>query len=76
MYGTPTGAGILIGNRGGDRKLLSIHYEKGEYVEKIWDTKVGTANILRFVGEEGEVFVATNREINEITFYYTQELVI
>ncbi len=60
---------MLIGNREGDRKLMGIYFENGEYKTEVYDENVGPANVFSYVHADKTYVVSANRETNEIAWY-------
>lgn len=62
---------VLVGHRGGTRRLLSFTYnqEKQVYETEILDEGAGAANICYYEHEDRAYVVAANRETDEIAMY-------
>ena len=56
---------VLVGNRKGERAITAFAYENGAFTARTLATLLGSANFW----SDGNVLVATNREIDEIGFY-------
>jgi len=61
----------VVGHRQGCRNLIAFTYnkEKGSYETENIDENCGPANIYHYVNEGKDIFIATNREINEVAMY-------
>ena len=63
----------VIGYRKGDRDLLAVKYEDGDYCVEILDHDVGPANALSFQLDGTTRVLSANREINEVAYYILSE---
>lgn len=63
----------VIGYRKGDRDLLAVKYESGNYVVEVLDHDVGPANAISFALEGKARVLSANREINEVAYYTLSE---
>lgn len=63
----------VFGHRNGERKMLAITYENGQYVSQELDHGRGAANMLHYMYEGKDVIIATNRETDEIGRYELTE---
>ena len=61
----------FVGNRGGLKELLAIHYnrDKGCYETELLDSGAGPANVMFYSYCGHHLLLAANREINEIAVY-------
>ena len=59
----------VLGYRNGDRQLLAITYEDGEYKAQELDRGRGAANLLHYVYDNKDIISAANRESSEIARY-------
>lgn len=66
IYGKNT---TIIGYRKGNRDLVEVYYEAGEYKTHVLAADVGAANVYLFEENDIVKLVAANRETNEIAFY-------
>lgn len=63
----------VVGYRKGDRDLLAVKYENGEYTVEILDHDIGPANVLSIQVDGKTVILSANREINEVAYYTLTE---
>ena len=60
----------LVGWRKGERDLIVVFAENGEYHTERIDHDRGPANVMKYVDGYGkEIIVAANRETDEIAMY-------
>lgn len=59
----------VVGHRKGNRDLLLVTFERGEYRVTVLDHDVGSANVMHCVVDGKDVLVSANREINEVAYY-------
>lgn len=64
---------FLIGNRGGDREIVVFGLgDDGNIQHDVLETGLGSANFYVTENNDKSILVATNREIDEIDFYYIE----
>ncbi len=63
----------VVGHRKGERDLLMISREDGEYHVEILDHDVGPANVL-YYHKDQDILLAANREINEVAYYTLEDI--
>ncbi|BCN29336.1 hypothetical protein [Anaeromicropila herbilytica] len=66
---------LIVGHRQGERNLIVFTYNENEkkYESQIIDKDCGPANVYRYVNEDKDILIATNREIDEVAMYILQE---
>lgn len=64
----------IIGYRKGERELLAVYWNDGEYVVEVLDRDVGPANVLHSVVDGRDIILSANRETNEVAYYTVNSL--
>lgn len=59
----------FVGHREGDRELIAVHWENGQYVTDILDQGAGPANCMYFEDNGVHKLIASNRETDEVALY-------
>lgn len=60
---------VVVGHRKGNRDLLKLFWEDGQYQAECIDHDCGPANAYGFYRNGKDYLISTNREINEIAMY-------
>ncbi len=64
----------VLGNRQGQRDLLALYYQDGEYKTQVYDHDVGPTNVACYEYEGKSYIVSANREIDEIAWYSIEKI--